>query len=268
MAETIAIVGSGMIGSGLARLAASAGYDVVISNTRGPESLAELVAEIGNGARAASVADAIAQTDLIIAAVPMGAYDKLPANLLQGKTVIDTLNYYPMRDGEMPDVSAAKITTSELLQQHLEGAKVVKALHNLDFYHLVANARPAGHPERTTLPLAGNDPEANAKVADFMRAIGYDACDIGPLSESWRIEPGTKIYVWPYVPQIPTDASPEEARRIYLEVTPAPLSMAQVAEMAKNATRSNPVGGFTHDLPDIHINMVGEVYQGRAVQSQ
>jgi hypothetical protein len=196
--------------------------------------------------------------DLVVATVPLKAYRSLPVDSLRGKVVIDTMNYYPSRDCQMPDIDAAKLTTSELVQQQLQGAKVVKALHNLDFHHLLTNACPRGDANRTTLPIAGDDAEAKEKVAHFMDAIGYDSIDIGPLSESWRIEPGTPIYVWPYVPRIPDGLSEAEARRVYLETSGAPVSRDQARELVAKAVRSRPVGGFAEVLPPVHLVLVAE----------
>jgi predicted dinucleotide-binding enzyme len=258
MMQTIGFIGSGMIGGSLAHLAVASGFNVVLSNSRGPETLAELVAEFGDRARAATPAEAADAGDLVVATVPMKAYRSLPVDFLRGKVVIDTMNYYPSRDGQMPDIDAAKLTTSELVQQHLQGAKVVKALHNLDFHHLFTNARPRGHADRTTLPIAGDDAEAKEQVARFMDAIGYDSIDVGPLSESWRIEPGTPIYVWPYVPTIPDGLSEEEARRLYLETSGTPVSRDQARGLVAKAVRSFPVGGFAEVLPREHIALVVE----------
>jgi 8-hydroxy-5-deazaflavin:NADPH oxidoreductase len=263
MAQTIGFIGSGMIGSVLARLAVAAGFNVVVSNSRGPDTLADFVAELGPLARAARIVEAAEAGDLVVAAVPMSAYTSLPAEALRGKVVIDTMNYYPERDGQIPDIDAAKLTTSEMIQQHLEGSKVVKALHNLDFHHLFTNARPRGDANRTTLPLAGDDAEAKERVAQFMDAIGYDSIDIGSLSESWRIEPGTPIYVWPYVPKIPEGWSEEEAKRWYLEKSGEQVSAAQAKELVAKASRTHPVGGFIDELPPQHITLVTEVMSGR-----
>jgi predicted dinucleotide-binding enzyme len=263
MTQTIGFIGTGMIGSALARLAVAAGYNVVLSNSRGPDTLAELVKELGPRARAASIVEAAEAGDLVVATVPMSAYQNLPIEPLKGKVVIDTMNYYPHRDGQIPDIDAAKLTTSELIQKHLKGAKVVKALHNLDFHHLFTNARPRGDANRTTLPIAGDDAEAKKKVAQFMDAIGYDSIDVGSLSESWRIEPGTPIYVWPYVPKIPDGLSEEEAKRFYLETSGDPVSATQAKDLVAKAVRSQPVGGFAEALPREHIALVTETVSNR-----
>jgi 8-hydroxy-5-deazaflavin:NADPH oxidoreductase len=191
---TIGLIGAGMIGGTVARLAVAAGHDVVLSNSRGPETLAELVAELGPNARAATPAEAAETGDLVVATIPLSGYRSLPVKPLAGKVVIDTTNYYPSRDGQFPELDNGSTTSSELLQRHLPEAKVVKCFNTIFFQHLQALARPAGSPERTALPIAGDDPEAKAAVAAFLDAIGYDAVDAGQLADGRRFQPGTPPY--------------------------------------------------------------------------
>jgi 8-hydroxy-5-deazaflavin:NADPH oxidoreductase len=264
MSEVIGFIGTGMIGSALARLSVAAGYSVVISNSRGPDSLADFVKELGPLARAATREEAAASADLVIASVPMGAYTSLPVNEMKGKVVIDTMNYYPAaRDGGIDALDKAEITSSEMIQQHLRDAVVVKALHNLDFHHLYANARPAGHKERTTLPVAGDDMAAVEKVIRFMDKLGYNAVHIGSLEKSWKIEPGTPLYVWPYVPEIPAGLSKEEQRKVYIEQPGKPLTAADVKAIVDKTERGEVIGGSPDDLPALHVELVGEVYASR-----
>ncbi len=263
MTQTIGFIGTGMIGSALARLTVAAGLNAVLSNSRGPESLSDFVAELGPRASSASTEEAIAKSDIVIATVPMGALKNLPADLLRGKIVIDTMNYYPSRDETIAVLDNAELTSSEFVQQHLESSRLVKALFNLDFHHLYTNARPQGHPERTTLPIAGDDDAAKKAVAEFMDRIGYDALDTGSLAESWRIEPGTPIYVWPYVPKIPEHLEGEDRRAWYLEHSGEPVSRERAQALVDQATRSFPVGGFPEELPSIHVELVGEIFSKR-----
>jgi 8-hydroxy-5-deazaflavin:NADPH oxidoreductase len=249
MAQTIGCIGSGAIGSALARLAVAAGLDVVLSNARGPDTLVGLVAELGDYARAATPAEAARAGDLVVATVPFNRYRQLPAEALTGKIVIDTMNYYPERDGRMAEVETGEVTTSNLVQRHLAGSRVVKALHNLDYRRLFVSARPSGAADRRALPIAGDDAAAKAEVARFMDAIGYDAVDIGTLAESWRIEPGTPVYVLPYVGKPPDGMSQEEARRWFLESPGVPASADQVKELTDRAVRGGPVGGSFAALP-------------------
>ena len=195
---TIGLIGSGNIGGTVARLAVAAGYDVVLSNSRGPETLKDLVDELGPRARAGRPADAAAAGDIVVVTVPLKAYRDVPAEPLAGKVVIDTNNYYPQRDGEFAELEKGSTTSSELLQQHLGGARVVKAFNNIFFRHLSSLARPAGASDRSALTIAGDDASAKEAVTEFLAAIGYDVVDLGPLAESWRVQPETPAYGAPY----------------------------------------------------------------------
>jgi 8-hydroxy-5-deazaflavin:NADPH oxidoreductase len=191
---TIGLIGSGKIGSTVARLATSAGYDVVLSNSREPKTLAGLVAELGPRARAATPAEAAAAGDIVVVTIPLGAYQRVPVAPLAGKVVIDTNNYYPERDGAIPQLDEGSTTSSEMLQRHLPASKVVKAFNNIYYLHLALLARPAGAPDRSALVVGGDDPRAKATVAAFIEAIGFDTVDAGPLAESWRYQPDAPAY--------------------------------------------------------------------------
>ncbi|WP_420118458.1 NADPH-dependent F420 reductase [Micromonospora sp.] len=212
---TVGLIGSGNIGSTLARLAVTAGHDVVLSNSRGPETLKDLVDELGIRARAATPDEAAAAGDLVVVTIPLRAYRDVPAAPLAGKTVIDTNNYYPERDGSFPELDDESTTTSELLQRHLPESRVVKAFNNIYFKHLLALARPAGAADLTSLPVAGDDEAAKAEVTAFIDSVGYDAVDVGPLAEGWRFQRDTTAYGVFYTadpaagfeqPGLPTDA--------------------------------------------------------------
>jgi len=183
---TIGVVGSGNIGATVARLAVAAGYDVVVSNSRGPETLAGLVAELGPRARAATAAEAAAAGDLVLVSVPLKALRDLPAEPYAGKVVMDTNNYYPQRDGQFAELDDDSTTGSELLARQLPGATIVKVFNNIFFKHLGALARPQGAADRTALALAGDDEDAKAAVTEFLDRIGYDAVDAGPLGAGGR----------------------------------------------------------------------------------
>ncbi|GLW66862.1 NADP oxidoreductase [Actinomadura rubrobrunea] len=210
---TIGLIGSGNIGGTVARLAVAAGYDVVLSNSRGPETLKGLVGELGPHARAATPAEAAEAGDLVVVTIPLRAYREVPVAPLAGKIVIDTDNYYPERDGRFPELDDESTTTSELLQAHLPTSKVVKGFNNIYFKHLLALARPAGSPDRTALPIAGDDGAAKAAVTEFFDRIGYDAVDVGPLAEGWRFQRDTAAYASLYAADeswakaVPVDAA-------------------------------------------------------------
>jgi predicted dinucleotide-binding enzyme len=191
---TIGLIGAGHIGSQIARLAVKHGYDVVLSNSRGPETLAELVAELGPKARAGTTVDAASAGDMVVVTIPLKAIDTVPVEPLAGKIVIDTNNYYPQRDGNIPELDNGSATTAGLLQAHLPKSKVVKAFNHIYSAQLTTDGTPPGTENRRGLVIAGNDPEAKARVAKLIDQFGFDVVDAGPLTESWRIERDTPGY--------------------------------------------------------------------------
>lgn len=195
---TLGLIGSGRIGGTVARLAVDAGYEVVLSNSRGPATLAELVAELGPRARAASGEDAARAGDIVLVSVPVRGYPTLPAAALAGKTVLDTGNYYPARDGQIEALDGGPLTDSEYLARHLPGARVVKVFNNIFFKHLQNLTRPAGAADRTYLPISADDAGAAQSVTAFLDSIGYGAVDNGSLADGWRQQPGTPVYGTPY----------------------------------------------------------------------
>ncbi len=194
----IGFIGSGQIGGTVARLSVKAGHQVVLSNSRGPATLADLVADLGPLASAGSGEEAAAAGDIVVVSIPFKAYSSVPAGPLAGKVVLDTCNYYPERDGQIAVLDDSVETSSELLQHHLAGAAVIKAFNNLFYKHLASLARPAGAADRSYLPIAGDDPDAKAQATRFLDSIGYGAVDVGNLADSWRQEPGTPVYGPPY----------------------------------------------------------------------
>lgn len=192
--QTIGFIGAGNIGSQVARAAVAHGYAVVLSNSRGPDTLSALVAELGPNARAATAADAAQAGDIVVVTIPLKNYHQVPVEPLAGKVVIDTNNYYPQRDGRIEPLDRESATSSELLQTHLPASKVVKAFNHIYASQITTDGLPAGTPNRRALVIAGDDSEAKATVAHLLDAIGFDALDAGPLSESWRIQPDTPGY--------------------------------------------------------------------------
>src|SRR5689334_8261215 len=165
---TIGFIGSGHIGSTVARLAVDAGHDVVLSNSRGPETLTDLVDQLGPHARAATAPEAAAAGDLVVVTIPLKAYRQVPVQPLRGKVVADTNNYNPQRDGHIAELDDGSTTSSELLARHLPASRVVKAFNTINFRNLASEGRPPGTPERVALPIAGDDDEANRAVAAFV----------------------------------------------------------------------------------------------------
>ncbi len=197
---TVGFIGSGQIGSTVARLAIEAGHQVVLSNSRGRETLADTVAELGPRTSAASSGEAAAAGDIVVVTVPVKAFPDLPAASLAGKTVIDTCNYGPERDGNIPELDSKSLTSSELLLRYLPDAMVVKAFNNIFYKHLLSLARPARATDRSYLPIAGDSAPAKAAVTAFVESIGFSVVDAGPLADSWRQSTGTPVWGTPYGP--------------------------------------------------------------------
>lgn len=201
--RTLGIIGSGLVGRSVARLGLRAGLEVVLSNSRGPETLTDLVGSLGGRARAGTVEDAGCAGDLVVAAVPLRAFDRLPAEALIGKTVLDTCNYYPERDGHVPDLDAG-VPSSAQLQSHLAGSRVVKAFNTITPHQLETLAHH--EPDRGALPIAGEG-VGKAEAANLLDLLGWDAVDIGSIADSWTIEPNTPAYVIPYLGETPVEGA-------------------------------------------------------------
>src|SRR5690242_17438808 len=190
---TIGIIGAGNIGQALTRISLDAGYDVVVANSRGPETLQDFVGGLQNRAgsserangsvRAATAEDAAAAGDLVVVTVPLKAIGQLPAAPLGGKIVIDTRNYYPQRDGRIAELEDESTTTSELVQRQLPTSRVVKAFNHIYAADLASRGTPKGTPHRRALAVAGDDPAPKEAVASYLDDLGFDAVDLGPLAE-------------------------------------------------------------------------------------
>jgi predicted dinucleotide-binding enzyme len=191
---TIGFIGAGHIGSQVARLAISHGHDVVMSNSRGPDTLAALVAELGPRARAATATEAARAGDIVVVTVPLKNYREVPVAPLAGKIVIDTNNYYPQRDGHIAELDNESTTTAELLQAHLPTSKVVKAFNHIYAAQLTTDGQPAGSKNRRALVIAGDDPAAKVTVTKLIDEFGFDVVDAGPLKEGWRFQRDTPGY--------------------------------------------------------------------------
>ena len=192
---TLGIIGAGNIGSQVARAAIGAGYDVVISNSRGPETLSDLVTELGPKAKAATAAEAGAAGDVVVVTVPLHALTQVPVEPLAGKIVLDTNNYYFERDGRIEALDKGETTTAQLLQEHLPTSKVVKAFNHIGSGDITVDVAPAGAPNRRALATSSDFPEAVDFVTRLYDQIGFDTVDVGPLSESWRVERDRPAYV-------------------------------------------------------------------------
>ena len=191
----IGILGSGHVGSNLAKAAIAHGYDVVLSNTQGPDSLTGLVRELGPHASAATPAEAASKCEFAIVAIPLTTIDQVPVEPLAGKVVISTINYFPQQYGHVPDIDNGKITAPGLLQAHLPESRVVRAFSMINAAEMSGDGHPPGDPRRRALALAGDDPAAKRLVAGLYDEFGFDAVDIGGLDESWRVDAGQPAFV-------------------------------------------------------------------------
>jgi len=178
----IGVIGAGHVGGTLAARLVAAGHEVAISNSRGPETLQGAV----DGARPMTVEDAARFGEVIVVSIPFGRYREVPAERLDGKLVIDTINYYPQRDGHFPELDDGSTTSSELLQAHLPGARVVKAFNAISWINVRDAGRPLGDPERLGIPLSGDDERAKETVAELIDEIGFDPVDAGTLAQGGR----------------------------------------------------------------------------------
>jgi 8-hydroxy-5-deazaflavin:NADPH oxidoreductase len=192
---TIGIIGSGHVGSSLARAAIAHGYNVALSNSQGPDSLTELVGDLGPNARAATPAGAAAAADFAIVAIPVTTIDQVPAEPLTGKVVLATINYFPQRDGHIAEIDDGTTTAPGLLQAHLPKSRVVRAFSMIDAADMSGDGHPKGDPERRALALAGDDNDAKQLVIRLYDEFGFDAVDLGSLAESWRVDPGQPGFV-------------------------------------------------------------------------
>jgi 8-hydroxy-5-deazaflavin:NADPH oxidoreductase len=179
----------------VAEAAAKAGYNVIVSNATGPESLASLVSQLGSKARAATVEEAAEAGDVVVVSVPVGAFGDIPVQPLAGKVVISTSNYNASREGHIAEIDDGRITVAGLLQRHLRQSRVVKAFNMISAAEVPADGTPPGTPNRRALALAGDDADAKKTVAEIYDMMGFDAVDARALSESWRFGRGQPAFI-------------------------------------------------------------------------
>lgn len=190
----IGIIGAGHIGTALAGNFTKLGHDVALSNSRGPGTLTDVVAELGTLAQAVTVEEAIDFGDVLVVTVPLKAVPTLPTDGTAGKTLIDTNNYYPERDGQIPELDNDELTTSELVAKHFAEANVVKAFNSIYFEHLETQGAPGSPEPRRAIPIAGNSEVAKLEVEQLIDQIGFDSVDAGELSQTRRFQNGGDLY--------------------------------------------------------------------------
>ncbi|GAA0994307.1 NADPH-dependent F420 reductase [Subtercola frigoramans] len=188
------IIGAGNIGTALARTLIEHGHTVTIANSRGPATLADLIAELGPNAVAATADEAAEAGDVVVVTVPLKNYTAVPVAPQAGKIVIDTNNYYWERDGRIAALDEGRTTVSGMLQQHLPQSKVVKGFNHIQAADIQTTGSPAGTADRRALATSSDFPDATALVIALYDEFGFDAVDVGPLSESWRVERDRPAY--------------------------------------------------------------------------
>jgi 8-hydroxy-5-deazaflavin:NADPH oxidoreductase len=191
----IGIIGAGFIARAVTAVAMKHGHEIMVSNTRSPETLFSLTAS--TDCKAGSPQEAAEFGDIVLVAIPLKAYQTIPVAPLEGKIVLDANNYYPERDGHIGELDRDEITTSELLARHLPKSKVVKVFNAIQATDIESDGRPAGSPDRRAHPIAGDDAAAKKVVADLVDQFGFDVVDAGPLSEGRRFQRGTPAYCVP-----------------------------------------------------------------------
>ncbi len=209
----IGIIGAGQIGGTLTRLLTKQGHTVRVSNSRDPETLADLAAE--TGATAVWAKDAPVDADLVIVSIPQKNTPDLAPGIVSTRKpdapVIETNNYYPQqRDGRIDAIEEG--TPESVWVAELLGAPVFKVFNGIFWKRLLENGVPRGTAGRIALPIAGDDPAGKQIVSDLVDSIGFDPVDAGTLAESWRQQPDTPVYG--------TDLDAEGVKKALAEASP------------------------------------------------
>jgi 8-hydroxy-5-deazaflavin:NADPH oxidoreductase len=193
--KTIGVIGAGHIGRSFSLAAIAKGYEIVIANNSGPETLGELVSELGPKARAATPADAAQSGAFAILAIPLPGAAALPVEPLTGKVVLTTCNYFAKRDGPIAEIDSGELTVPQYLWARMPTSKLVRAFNHLDAAAIASDGTPAGTPDRRALGYAGDDPGAKKLAADLYEEFGFDAVEVGGLADAWRLDVDQPAFV-------------------------------------------------------------------------
>jgi hypothetical protein len=206
----IGIIGAGDIGATLAKKLNDAGHTVKIANSRGPETLTEVTKK--TGATAVTTSDAVKDVDIIVVTITLKnipllkpLFEDVPDNVI----VIDTNNYYPLRDDKIPELDNDELLESEWVSKQL-GRPVVKIFNNIFSFSFRHLGKPRGTEGRVALPVAGDNESSKQVVIDIVNEIGFDGYDAGLIKDSWRFQPGTPVYC--------TDLDLEQSKRALAKV--------------------------------------------------
>ena len=190
----IAVLGAGHVGPVIARVAIEAGYQVSIAASGDPEKIELIVQVLAPGAEPQWAAEAVEEADLVVLAIPLHKFTTLDPSLLDGKLVVDTMNYWPPVDGIQEMFEDRRYGSSEIVQRRLVRSTVVKTLNHIGYHELEDERRPRGSPERRALGVAGDDSRAVDVVAELIERIGYDAVRFDRLSAGRLLEPGGPVF--------------------------------------------------------------------------
>ena len=188
----LAVLGAGHVGPVIARLAVKAGYPVAIATSGDPEDIALITELVIPGAQPRWASDAIADADIVVLAIPLHRFLDLDPGVLDGKLVVDAMNYWPASDGVLEPFEGRG--SSEVVAGRLAGSAVVKALNHIGYHELEDRGRPAGAPDRMAAGVAGNDPVAVATIADLVDRIGYDPVRLESLRAGRVLQPGGPVF--------------------------------------------------------------------------